>query len=363
MSKKFIEDRVVRLSKKKEQLLNEEQYADYLRRLKAQDEKSYLGTMSLQKRMRYHGLLRFLLRIDRISKGIRVRKLNTQMPNVPKDRSVIFVLTHVGRDDISIFNEVISEHYTILSGDYESLHNNLQGFVIALNGTVFFNMKSKEERGSIEDKVVEVLKGGDNILCSMEAAWNLSANEIVMELFPGMLRAALRSNAVIVPVGIERFSYRLYGINVAGQAFDVNEYITKYQNAGHAIEIAREDLRQIMADLKFQTYFEDYIQKKIAISRAEIGDFDTYEKWFKADILKGWTFTEEIVNEKKYRNMAKPQYAFAYVIERYRKLLSEPENYKEFCKLVIEISNPVYPTYIRNKLRNLAREIVNSRVR
>lgn len=30
MSKKFTEDRVVRLSKKKEQLLNEEQYADYL---------------------------------------------------------------------------------------------------------------------------------------------------------------------------------------------------------------------------------------------------------------------------------------------------------------------------------------------
>lgn len=52
-------------------------------------------------------------------------------------------------------------------------------------------------------------------MCSMEAAWNLSANEIVMELFPGMLRAALRSNALIVPVGIERFSYRLYGINVA----------------------------------------------------------------------------------------------------------------------------------------------------
>lgn len=356
MSKKFTEDRVVRLSKKKEQLLNEEQYAEYLRRLKAQDEKSYLGTMSLKQRMRYHGLLRFLLRIDRISKGVKVRKLNTQMPNVPTDRQVIFVLTHVGRDDISIFNEVISEHYTILSGDYESLHNNLQGFVIALNGTVFFNMKSKEERSSIEDRVVEVLKSGDNILCSMEAAWNLSANEIVMELFPGMLRAALRSNALIVPVGIERFSYRLYGINVAQKAFDVNEYITKYQDAWQAIEVAREDLRQIMADLKFQTYFEDYIQKKITVSRKEIGDFETYEKWFKADILKGWTFTEEIINEKKYRNKAKPQYAFAYVVDKYKNNLEQSENEVFFCELMQEIENPIYPTCVRRALRNLAED-------
>ena len=356
MSKKFTEDRVVRLSKKKEQLLNEEQYAEYLRRLKAQDEKSYLGTMSQKQRMRYHGLLRFLLRVDRISKGIRVRKLNTQMPNVPKDRQVIFVLTHVGRDDISIFNEVIGEHYTILSGDYESLHNNLQGFVIALNGTVFFDMKSKEERSSIEDRVVEVLKGGDNILCSMEAAWNLSANEIVMELFPGMLRAALRSNALIVPVGIERFSYRLYGINVAQKVFDVNEYIAKYQDTGQAIEIAREDLRQIMADLKFQTYFEDYIQKKITISRELIGDFEAYEKWFKADILKGWTFTEEIVNEKKYRNKVKPQYAFAYVVDKYKKNLEQFDNDKFLCELMQEIANPIYPTCVRRALRNLAED-------
>ena len=271
-------------------------------------------------------MLRFLLRADRISKGIKVRKLNTQMPSVPEDRQVIFVLTHVERDDISIFNEVVGEHYTILSGDYESLHNNLQGFVIALNGTVFFNMKSKEERNLIEDKVVEVLKSGDNILCSMEAAWNLSANEIVMELFPGMLRAALKSNALIVPVGIVRFSYRLYGINVAQEAFDVNEYIAKYQDTGQAIEKARENLRQIMADLKFQTYFEDYIQKKITISRATIGDSETYEKWFKADVLKGWTFTEEIVNEKKYRNKEKPQYVFAYVINKYKKSLEQSEN-------------------------------------
>lgn len=64
------------------------------------------------------------------------------VPKIPKGRQAIFVLMHVGRDDIAIFNEVVGEHYTILSGDYESLHNNVEWFVSALNGTLFFNMKS-----------------------------------------------------------------------------------------------------------------------------------------------------------------------------------------------------------------------------
>lgn len=135
-------EKVVRLSNKKEKLLTEEQYEEYLYKLKEHDENSWLGTMSLQQRMRFHGILRFLLRADRISKRIKVRKLNNMVPKIPKGRQAIFVLMHVGRDDIAIFNEVVGEHYTILSGDYESLHNNVEWFVSALNGTLFFNMKS-----------------------------------------------------------------------------------------------------------------------------------------------------------------------------------------------------------------------------
>ena len=70
--------------------------------------------MSLKQRMRFHGILRFLLRVDRISKGIKVRKLNSKTPKIPENRQAIFVLTHVGRDDIAIFNEVVGEHYTIV---------------------------------------------------------------------------------------------------------------------------------------------------------------------------------------------------------------------------------------------------------
>ena len=104
--------RVIRLSNKREKELSEEQYEEYLWKLKQQDENSWLGMMSLKQRMWIHGILHFLLRADRISKGIKVRKLNSQTPKIPANRKAIFVLTHVGRDDIAIFNEVVKEHYT-----------------------------------------------------------------------------------------------------------------------------------------------------------------------------------------------------------------------------------------------------------
>lgn len=210
--------------------------------------------------------------------------------------------------------------------------------------------------------MVKILNDGDNILCSMEAAWNLSANEIVMELFPGMIRAAIKSNSVIIPVGIERFSYRLYGINVASKVFEPNDYVDKYKNIDAAIEEARHDLRQIMADLKFQTYYEDYIQKEISVSRKSIGDYCAYDKVFKEDILRGWTFTEEIVNSKKYRNRAKPQYAFSYVVDKHRFRLNHSDDNRALLELIKDIRNPVYPSCITESLRKLLVEYLRERI-
>lgn len=111
-----------------------------------------------------------------------------------------------------------------------------------------------------------------------------------------------------------------------------------------------------MADLKFQTYYEDYIQERIKVSRNSIGDYNSYDKEFKADILKGWTFTEEIVNEKKFRNKAKLQYAFSYVVNKFRFRLSQSNDKWILCELVKEIKNPIYPTCIIEDLKNLLEE-------
>lgn len=56
----------------------------------------------------------------------------------------------------------------------------------------------------------------------------------------------------------------------------------------------------------------------IKVARSEIGNYEEYNKKFKKDILEGWTFTEETIREKRYRNA--PKEVFEYVIKKYSKL-------------------------------------------
>lgn len=298
------------------------------------------------------------MKASRIFAGIRICKLNTDISITYRDTPIIFVFTHVGRDDITVFSEMIKRHYTILSGDYESMHNRVEGFISMINGTIFFDMKSKEERILAEEKVVDILKSGDNILCCMEAAWNISPNEIVQELFPGMIRAAIKAKAVIICVGIERFNAKLYGINIAQKVFDPAPYLNQYRNEKTVVNIMRDEIRQYMAELKFQLYFHEKIQKEITIRRHDIGDYDKYEQKFKQDILKGWTFTEQIIEQKKYRNIDKPKYAYGYVKKKYAGLLNGIYDKNKLIELIRDIKDPVYPNCIHNELLRIAEQAI-----
>lgn len=270
--------------------------------LRLQDDAGKLSNMPLTKRMRYNHFLRFIMNLSIWLSGVKVYSMNTNVPEIPKGRSAIFVLTHCGKYDISVFSKYIQHHYTILSGDYESMHNKVEGFICSLNGQIYFDMQSKEERKTIIERTCAVLQNGDNILCSMEAAWNISPNELVYDIFPGMIQAAIRSNAVIIPVGIERFNAHLYGFNCAQKVFKPEEY--------ENIITAQKELRAVMAELKYSLYFHSDISNRIWCKRADIGDFNDYHTKFKEDVLSGWTFTEEMIENKKFRDSTKPRYVF-----------------------------------------------------
>lgn len=357
---------VKRLSEKEEQKLNELEYQMYLKKLRLNDELNNINNLSLEKRKKLVPTLRKIMQLNLKASNIEIVTLNEELPTT--NRPIIFVLTHVGRDDISAFTTAIKKHYTILSGDYESLHNNLEGLITSLNGVKYFDMKSKEDRYSIAMKAEEVLKNNDNVLCSMEAAWNISPNEIVTKLFPGMIKVAIYTNAVIIPVGIERFNSKLYGVNVSKTIFDPKKYINDDFKYTHAIE----DLRQLMADTKYQIYFDDRIKDRIKCKRKEIGDYNKYNEEFKKDILTGWTFDEEAINEKKYHDLEKPIYVYEYIIKKYLndleilkseyKELKNEETLKKIYKTMIEIlneiRNPIYPNDIIAKLKEIYEEFL-----
>jgi 1-acyl-sn-glycerol-3-phosphate acyltransferase len=309
--------------------------------------------MELKDRMFFNPFLQKILKLSRIVSKIQVVTMNTVIPEVTGNRPIIFVITHVSRDDMTVFNEVVKRHYTVLSGDYESLCDNVEGFIIRLNGVLFFDMNSTSERKTIVPRVSAVLENGDNILCSMEAAWNLSPNKLVLELFPGMIRAALNSNAVILPVGIERFSNKLYGINISDKIFDPTEYFSNTPVTKENLSLAKEEIRNLLASAKFETYFCTEIAEKIAAKRVDIGNYEN----FKRDILNGWTFTEDDIQRKAYRAVNTPEYVFKYLIHKYNHLLAyhdrksgRDEDIKEIINLIRDMKDSTYPNEIHRQL-------------
>lgn len=262
---------------------------------------------------RWHPVMRLVFKLSRMLSGIKVVKINDKLPVIPPDRHVIYTLSHVGKDDQAVFNEIRTKHYSVVSGDYESLYNNVEGLFTKANGVLFFDMNSKEERRTIVNRVAERLSE-DDILCSMEGAWNISPNCLVYGIFPGMIKAALMSNAVIIPVGIERFNAKLYSLNVSENYFDPIEERKKFLEEKEFMEWSRDYIRQELASLKYNTYFDKRVIKEITCQRSEIGDFDEYNTWFVNDILKDWTFTEEDINRKRYRDPLEPEIVFGKVI-------------------------------------------------
>lgn len=340
--------KIKRLREKQERQLTDCEYASYLKELRLHDEKK---TGNGKNQMNYFFLLHNMMRLYRSMAGIKIVKLSTQMSVVSDHRSVIFVITHVGKEDITVFNEVTDRHYTILSGDYESLHCRLEGLLMSVNGVLFFDMRSKQERTEIEERVASVLKRGDSVLCSMEAAWNISPNEIVQRLFSGMIRVAMKTNAVIIPIGIERFSKKMYGINISKYVFDPFAYIS-VRNSKEQLSRATDTLRPLLAEVKYELYFDENIRNRITISRKSIGDYETYYERWKKDILQEWTFTEKAIEEKKYRDFEKPEYAYAYVIDRYKSLFRNQKlDAVKYAELLADLNNSVYPDRIHKELK------------
>lgn len=351
--------KIIRLNKKDETKLSDYEYLLYLKELRLYDEISRLSNLSLEKQKQYNPFLQKIMSLSRIVSGAKVKIINKNMPENNLSKPIIFVLSHVGKDDQIIFNEAIKKHYTILSGDYENLHNNIEGFITSLNGVIFFDMNSKEERKNVIHRVSQKLKEKDNILCSMEAAWNLSPNSIVNKLFPGMVYSAFEAGALILPVAIERFNSKLYSINVSDMYFDPKKFFENVELNKKNVDEYTEKIRQKLADLKFQTYYDKYIYNKIFTKRTEIGDYDKAEEEFKKDILKGWNFDENDIKRKGYIRKDDPKEVYKYILKMFQTRLEKKDDLsiRQYALLMSElkkeINNSVYPNKVHNELLNL----------
>lgn len=231
--------------------------------------------ISLKKHLR--PLLRTVLFIQRKLKRQTVEFISRELPEVSSP--IVFAVTHIGKYDFEIVNEVIKNHFHIIASDFMHMYGNINGFFMEANGVIFMDIDSKEDRENSRKMMLKVLEQGDNMMIFPEGTWNLSENAIVKDLHLGAVDIALERSAIIVPIAVEQYGRR-FVVNI-GEVFnpemvkekftkkaygdlsenDDQEYLLKKQ-----IKIAtNQELRDRMATLKWEIWEKEGVFERKSI--------------------------------------------------------------------------------------------------
>ena len=279
-----------KLSKEEEQKLTSDEYRKYYFYLRELFEKSTINNLSLDTRIKLHPLLLSLIKLSNRANGYKLKVLNDKRTKT--NRPIIYAVTHIGKADIEVVSEVIKDHFYLLCGDFESLHDTLEGLILALNGVLYFNEKDKDDRKSVKDRMKNVLNNGGNLLYFPEGTWNLTPNLPLNKCYYGIIEVALESNAIIVPIAIEQYD-KNFVANV-GENFDVLNY--SKEDIKELKLIAIDDLRDAMATLKWEIW--ESVPK---LERSEV-TLDYYEKFINDKIGEWPTLSLKDFNDTIYKD-------------------------------------------------------------
>lgn len=241
-------------------------------------EKSRLGMLSLKSRKRLFPVLRTIIKIRNKFNGYKVRCIGNR--STPSDSPKIYAITHIGKLDIETVVTYINEHFILLTGDFENLYGTIDGTFLMLNGCVFVRKDDAEDRHLSKEKIIGTLKSGGNIMWFPEGVWNLSPNLPVLPIPYGIIDAAVKANAVIIPIAIEQYE-KEFIVNIGTNFYADNK--SKLID-----EIAR--FRDVMATLKYEIW-ESVPQMHIS----ELPSYSEMEKDFLDKRFAQWTLPREKV--------------------------------------------------------------------
>lgn len=196
-----------------------------------------------------------------------VRFLNKQKLTILNDKRTetnkpkIFAVSHIGRYDIEIAQEVVKDPCFFVFGDPGDLYKNFDGLLLYIKGIIYLDTRDKEDRQIGYKTSVKALNQGTNILIFPEGAWNISPNEIIYKIFPGTIKMALETGAEIIPIAIEQYDND-YVVNIGENIVVDKNRTVKEQN---------DELRDTLASLKWEIW-----EQKDLIKRADAGTYDEF---------------------------------------------------------------------------------------
>ena len=236
-----------------------------------------------------HDTLLFLIKTMRFFNGY---KINI-MGNIPEigERPIIIAPNHLRKQDIEIIMEAFPGHTALLSGDYENVHGNINGFMLEKNGIIYFDMEDKEDRNNVKYVINDVLTNGINLLWFYEGSWNLSPNKPYYDGNHYIVQAAIDANALILPVSFEMIDKNMY--------VNFSDFIDYRAICGNT-QLSNEEKIEALDILKglIGAGLFDIWEKYARVERDSLSE-DYWEKYIE-EVLSEWKFTEEDIERKHF---------------------------------------------------------------
>lgn len=266
-------------------------------------EKSMINNLNHRIRLLFHPLLWVVITLRNILSGRKIIYINKM--NAKTNRPIIFAITHIGKVDIEISAQVLKKHFYLLSGDFENVHGNLDGFFLELHGIIYLDKFNKEDTKRAKEKAIITLNKKGNIMWFPEGTWNLSENLPILPLPFGIIEVAQKTGAVILPVALEQYDKNIYvnfGELFEASCFEHNKDEFEFKTA------AINALRDEMATLKYQIWEQQSTLQRETVSK------EYHNKYVEKQVAS-WKFTYESIQSKvfKPKNVTTSNEAFAHL--------------------------------------------------
>lgn len=168
------------------------------------------------------------------------------------NRPIIFAVNHSNSQDIPIACKAIKKHGYLLIGKQPLEF--LDELFFKLNGVVFVDRKDKEDTKLSKDAMVSYLKNGVNMIMFPEGTWNMTDQQLIMNMKWGIIDIAKESNAQIIPVILDYDKNKKKCHVKFGDSMLVDEKTNKKD--------AIEELRDRMASLRWSFIDESILHKR-----------------------------------------------------------------------------------------------------
>lgn len=265
---------------------------------------------------------RGLLFGQRMINGQRISVMGNKDYVIPEGRPVIFVVSHIGKYDFEIVNELIKEQFYVLASDYYNMHGNFNEFMMNWFGVYFVDELDKEDKLYTGKIVKKTLEQGLNAMILAEGTWNLSPNEIIRDTHYGSVDIAMSENALILPISVEQYD-KDFVVNF-GEFFDPNKVANEisFEMGCYKSYVDLDDSEELELELKnlLKDFTNTMMRDRLASLKLEIWSTlpiesrdEIEENYWQEFIEKrkkewpGYSMDEQLINtvqakEKKLHN-------------------------------------------------------------